>query len=202
LYDLKLSLARIYEDFKYAHSKKRCLVLYIIATFIAIVYFTIIISLIPFVFIYIILTFIYVVIYKKNKLTIYDIIFYKFSPKNNYVGLIKFYVYDLSVYYSYLVLYSIIKIVKTKNYIAFLKEILARIINILFIIIFGYPSFLLNIIWKLAGRMNNGFSKGKFRKGLFIIHLNSMYMYDIHDHTYAELIEIYYESGEIKTTNW
>jgi len=47
--------------------------------------------------------------------------------------------------------------------------------------------------------MDNGFEFGKFDKDAFIIHINSMYMYDIHDHTYAELIEIYYESSEIKT---
>jgi len=143
---LKLSLARIYGDFKEVHSKKRCLLLYIIATSITILYFTVIMSIIPFIFIYVVLTFIYVVIYKKNKLTIYRITFYDFAPKNNYDGLIKFYVYNLSVYYSYLVLYGIIVLIKEKTYITFLKKILSKVINILFILMFGYPSFLLNII--------------------------------------------------------
>jgi len=106
---------------------------------------------------------------------------------------IKYYLYDLLFIYSFLTIFIILKYYKKWNFINILKFFLSKSVNFLFIYIFGFPIFYIDVVRKLYNRINNSYAFSKFNKDLFILNIQSMYIFDCQNTTKYEEYKMSYD---------
>jgi len=128
--------------------------------------------------------------FRKKSFKVENIFMYSWEKKNSNLNVFKYYFFDIIIQYNYLIIYIIWNLYKTKGYLTFFKTLLSRIINFIFIYLFGFPIFFIDVTNKLYTRLKNSFKNFRVDSGLFLLNLNSMYFFDFSNHFYIEELEI------------
>lgn len=141
-------------------------------------YFYIAIFLFPFIFLFTLFLFIKTVYIKKEDFNIKNIYIYEYFIENTYLHIIKFYLLDRLIQYSFLLIYIIIQYFKEKDYLIIFKVILANSFRILFIYVFGWPMFLINFVRKVYGRMEECIVERQYLIKRIKLEFSSMKFFD------------------------
>lgn len=175
---------------------------FIIITFLSLLivtfYFFYIFSVITFFFIYVALCGLYEIYIKKNKFSLKTLFLYNFKLKQKRFYWLKYYLIIIPIQYSYLIFYYIYTVVLKNLWFESIKLFLSRCINIVFIVIFGFPVFYIDILNKVYARLDNSIVDNKINWQLLKINLNSMYFFDFQTTLSVESKYIQYEENKHK----
>lgn len=134
----------------------------------------------------------------KKKYNIKSVVFYEYSWKKHNFNAAKYYLYDIVVQYSFLVLYIALQLGQTKVLYNLVYKLVTKIFNIVFIYVFGFPVFFIKIINKVYTRINNSIKKKKLNISLFELNFESMFFFDFKDSIEYENLEVWYEDDTLK----
>jgi hypothetical protein len=187
-------------NYKSSRSSIMFLIIYFLSSTVILFYFFYFFTLFFLFFIVISLYTLYIVFVCKQKFSLQSIKIYNYSLYSKKYNAFKYYFVDLLIQYAFVLLYFTIKIVYTRQLITFIKQLLGKTFNFVFIIIFGFPIFFIKLINKLYTRIDNSVKNNKININLLFININTMYIFDYQDSIKFEELSIYYTDNKINFT--